>query len=165
MFEEDAAHFHRLHKEVCDRHDPAFYPRFKRQCDDYFLLPHRGERRGVGGIFFDRLNDRDPGGLLAFVRECAEAFAPAYLPIIRARKDAPFTEAQKRWQQLRRGRYVEFNLVHDRGTTFGFRMGGRTESILMSLPLAARWEYDHHPEIGSPEARSLEVLKNPRDWI
>jgi coproporphyrinogen III oxidase len=164
LFEEDAAHFHRVHKEACDRYDASLYPRLKRACDEYFYLPHRGERRGVGGIFFDRLNGDDPEGLFAFVRGCADAFVPAYLPLVEARKDAPFTAAQRRWQEMRRGRYVEFNLVYDRGTLFGFKTGGRAESILMSLPLVARWEYDHQPEPGGPEARLVEVLRTPREW-
>ncbi len=165
LFEEDARHFHRVHKEACDRHDPEFYPRFKKWCDEYFYIPHREECRGVGGIFFDDLHDRDPGTLFAFSKECAEAFVPAYVPLVEKRKDAEYTEAQERWRMLRRGRYVEFNLVYDRGTTFGLRTGGRIESILMSLPLHARWEYDVQPEPGSEEAKIAEVLKNPRDWI
>src|SRR5262245_7251567 len=165
LFAADVAHFHRVYKDVCDRYDRGYYPRFKRWCDDYFLLPHRGERRGVGGIYFDRLTGPDPQHLFAFVRACAEAFLLAYLPILGARKDLPFTERHERWQQLRRGRYVEFNLIHDRGTAFGFKSGGRAESVLMSLPLTARWEYGHRPEPGSPEAECLEVLRHPREWI
>lgn len=165
LFDEDAAHFHRLHKEACDKHDPAFYPRFKKWCDEYFFIRHRGETRGVGGIFFDDLNDRDPDLLFAFAKDASAAFVPAYVPLVEKRKDMPFSEEQKRWQQLRRGRYVEFNLVYDRGTTFGLKTGGRIESILMTLPLTARWEYDHHPEPGSEEARLLEVLKSPREWV
>ncbi|HVG95592.1 MAG TPA: oxygen-dependent coproporphyrinogen oxidase [Chloroflexota bacterium] len=164
LFEEDAAHFHRAHKAACDRYDATLYPRLKRACDEYFFLPHRGERRGVGGIFFDRLTGDDREGLFALVRDCADAFVPAYLPVVAARKDAPFTAAQRRWQGLRRGRYVEFNLVYDRGTLFGFKTGGRAESILMSLPLVARWEYDHQPGPGSPEALLVEVLRTPREW-
>ncbi len=165
LFDEDAVHFHRIHKEACDRNDPAYYPRFKRWCDEYFRVAHRGETRGVGGIFFDDLNGPDPEPLFRFVSDCAAAFVPAYVPLVERRKDLPFTDAQKRWQQLRRGRYVEFNLVYDRGTTFGLRTGGRIESILMSLPLTARWEYDHHPEPGSEEARLLGVLRTPREWL
>ncbi len=165
LIDEDVVHFHRMHKEACDQHDLSFYPRFKRWCDEYFYIAHRGESRGVGGIFFDRLNDRDPEALFAFVTSCAEAFIPAYLPIVERRKDIPFTLAHKRWQQLRRGRYVEFNLIYDRGTSFGLKTGGRVESILMSLPLVARWEYDYHPIPGSQEARTLQVLKSPREWL
>jgi coproporphyrinogen III oxidase len=161
---EDVSHFHRVYKAVCDRHNPAYYPHFKRWCDDYFLLPHRGERRGVGGIFFDRLAGPDPEQPFACVRACAEAMLPAYLPIVRARWEMPFTERHKRWQQLRRGRYVEFNLLHDRGTAFGFKSGGRVESVLMSLPLTARWEYGHQPAPGSPEAECLDLLRHPREW-
>ena len=144
--------------------DPTFYPRFKQWCDEYFYLPHRGECRGVGGIFFDHLNDRGPEALLAFVASCAASLIPAYLPIVRKRKDMPFTEAHQRRQRLRRGRYVEFNLLYDRGTTFGLRSGGRVESILMSLPLMACWEYSYLPAPGSDEARLMEVLRNPRNW-
>lgn len=165
LFDEDAAHFHRTHKEACDKHDPAFYPRFKKWCDEYFFIKHRGESRGIGGIFFDDLHDRDPERIFAFSSECAAAFVPSYVPLVERRKDLPFTEEHKRWQQLRRGRYVEFNLVYDRGTIFGLKTGGRIESILMSLPLTARWEYDHHPAEGSEEARLLDVLKNPKDWV
>jgi len=165
LFEEDAAHFHRIHKEACDRHDPTYYPRFKRACDEYFYIPHRGESRGVGGIFFDDLHDRSPDEHLSFVTSCAQAFLPSYLPILERRKDLPFTDENKAWQQVRRGRYVEFNLVYDRGTTFGLRTGGRIESILMSLPLTARWEYDHQAEPGSEEEKLVQVLKEHREWL
>jgi len=165
LIESDAAHFHRTLKDACDRHDPAFYPRFKKTCDDYFYLPHRGERRGIGGIFFDHLNGRAPEFYLAFVTDCARAFVPSYFPLIEQRKDMPFSPEQKAWQQLRRGRYVEFNLVYDRGTTFGLKTGGRVESILMSLPRTAAWEYDHQPLAGSPEALTIETLKHPREWV
>jgi coproporphyrinogen III oxidase len=164
LFAEDAAHFHRVHKDVCDRFDPAFYGTAKARCDEYFRLPHRGESRGVGGIFFDRLNGRDPEELLALVSDCAAAFLPAYLPVVQRRKDLPYTDEQRRWQLLRRGRYAEFNLVCDRGTAFGLRTDGRTESILMSLPPLARWEYGHEPRAGSAEARLLDVLRYPRSW-
>jgi coproporphyrinogen III oxidase len=165
LFDEDAVHFHRVHKQVCDQHCASFYPRFKQWCDEYFHIAHRGERRGVGGIFFDNLNDRRPETLLAFVASCAQAFIPAYLPIVERRKDMPFNEVHKQWQQLRRGRYVEFNLTYDRGTLFGLKTGGRTESILMSLPMMARWEYDFQPTPGSEEARTVEVLRSPREWV
>jgi coproporphyrinogen III oxidase len=165
LFVDDVKHFHRVHKEACDRHDPAFYPKFKAWCDQYFVIAHRGERRGVGGIFFDDLNDREPEKLLAFVRDCAQAFTTAYVPLVEKRCRMPFTDQQKAWQQLRRGRYVEFNLVYDRGTLFGLRTNGRIESILMSLPLTARWEYDAAPEAGSPESELTEVLRTPRDWL
>ena len=168
LFEDDAVHFHGHLKDACDRTDPGFYPRFKAWCDRYFVLPHRGESRGVGGIFFDDLEPdetHDIEALHGFAADCAAAFVPSYLPIVERRHMLPFGEEQRRWQQLRRGRYVEFNLVWDRGTTFGLRTDARTESVLMSLPLTARWEYDHHPEPGSPEAQMLQVLREPRDWL
>lgn len=146
LFPEDVSHFHGAYKAVCDRHDPAFYPKFKQWADDYFVIKHRrdeegnGERRGLGGIFFDDLNDRPAEQLLAFAGDAASAVVPSYLPLVARRKDEPFSEAQRQWQQLRRGRYVEFNLVYDRGTTFGLKTGGRIESILMSLPLTCRFE-------------------------
>jgi len=160
LFEDDARHFHGTLKAACDRHDPAYWPRFKRWCDDYFLIAHRGERRGLGGFFFDDLSDALP-----FVDDCAAALVPAYLPIAERRKDLPFTEEHRRWQQLRRGRYVEFNLVYDRGTTFGLKTNARVDAVLMSLPLTARWEVGHEPEPGGEEARLLEVLRTPRDWV
>ncbi len=164
LFSDDAAHFHQTLKAAADRTDPSFYPRFKAWCDEYFFIPHRGEARGVGGVFYDDLADRDADALLAFQTDMAGCFVEAYRPIIERRKDSPFTGANKAWQQLRRGRYVEFNLVWDRGTTFGLKTGARTESVLMSLPLTARWEYDHVPSPESPEGQMLEVLKNPREW-
>lgn len=163
--EEDLKHFHGTYKAVCDRHDPEFYPKFKKWADDYFLIKHRGERRGMGGIFFDDLNDRDPEKILEFCKDAADSVIPSYGPIIEKHKDDPFTMEQKKWQQLRRGRYVEFNLVYDRGTVFGLKTGGRTESILMSLPETASWLYDHRPEPGSPEAEFLEAARKPRDWV
>ncbi|MEO1482818.1 MAG: oxygen-dependent coproporphyrinogen oxidase [Myxococcota bacterium] len=165
LFDEDAVHFHQVHKDACERHDSEFYPRFKKWCDEYFFIKHRGEARGIGGIFFDDLHDRDPDALFAFSKECAEAFVPAYVPLVERRKHMSFSEEHQRWRELRRGRYVEFNLVYDRGTTFGLRTGGRIESILMSLPLHARWEYDVRPETGSEEARITQVLREPRDWV
>ncbi|HLV60343.1 MAG TPA: oxygen-dependent coproporphyrinogen oxidase [Fredinandcohnia sp.] len=160
--EEDVLHFHRTLKEACDRHDPTHYPRFKKWCDEYFTIPHRKQMRGVGGIFFDDLPATEEN--FAFVRDAGEAFLPAYLPIVERRRNAPFGEEERRWQLLRRGRYVEFNLVYDRGTTFGLRSGGRIESILMSLPTLARWEYDHRPRPGSREERALAFFQ-PRDWF
>lgn len=165
VIQEDAIHFHRVHKEACDLYDPDFYPRFKKWCDDYFYIAHREERRGIGGIFFDNLSDRDKGQLFQFVTSCAQAFVPAYLPIVRRRKDLPFTEVQKHWQGLRRGRYVEFNLVYDRGTSFGLRTAGRTESILMSLPLVGCWDESGPPSVDGPETKTLEVLRHPQNWI
>nr|XP_004248412.1 coproporphyrinogen-III oxidase 1, chloroplastic [Solanum lycopersicum] len=165
IFEEDVKHFHSVQKGACDKFDASFYPRFKKWCDDYFYIKHRDERRGLGGIFFDDLNDYDQEMLLSFSTECANSVIPAYIPIIEKRKDTPFTDEHKAWQQLRRGRYVEFNLVYDRGTTFGLKTGGRIESILVSLPLSARWEYDHQPVEGSEEWKLLDACINPKEWI
>jgi coproporphyrinogen III oxidase len=163
-YREDAVHFHRVWKQVCDRHQPvADYPRFKKWCDEYFFLPHRGEARGVGGIFFDYL-ERDQDKTWAFVRDCGDSFLETYLPIAKRRRDEPYTIAQRAFQEFRRGRYVEFNLLYDRGTIFGLKTGGRIESILMSLPPVARWLYDFHPKAGSREAELLGFLK-PRDWL
>ncbi len=163
LYDEDAVHFHRTLKAACDKHDPTYYPRFKAECDRYFFLPHRGEARGVGGLFFENMGG-DLEREFDFVRDAGRAFIPAYLPIAERRKDTPFTEAQRFWQEVRRGRYVEFNLVYDRGTIFGLETRGRTESILMSLPPRVRWRYDHHPDAGTEEARLVEVLRQPRDW-
>ncbi|GAA5860578.1 hypothetical protein JCM8547_000345 [Rhodosporidiobolus lusitaniae] len=168
LYEEDAKHFHGLFKAACDKHDASYYPRFKKWCDEYFYIPHRQETRGVGGIFFDDLSDRDPETIFKFVRDCSNVYLPAYYPIVEKRKDQPFTEAEKRWQQLRRGRYVEFNLVYDRGTKFGLAMKEpRTESILMSLPLTSRWEYE--PEVGTVEGtgekKLIDILKKPVEWV
>ncbi|HET8733362.1 MAG TPA: oxygen-dependent coproporphyrinogen oxidase [Anaeromyxobacteraceae bacterium] len=163
LFEEDAAAFHRELRDACERHLPGAYPDMKRACDAYFHLPHRGEHRGVGGIFFEDLGG-EPWKELAFVEDVGEAFPRAWLPILERRGDLPWGERERTWQEIRRGRYVEFNLLHDRGTVFGLETGGRTESILMSLPPRVRWRYDHHPEPGSPEARLLEVIRTPRDW-
>jgi coproporphyrinogen III oxidase len=164
LFDDDAAHFHRAHREVCDRFDNSYYPRFKKWCDDYFFIVHRGERRGIGGIFFDNLNDHDAETLLTFSKQCAGAFIPAYLPIVERRCRVPFTTEQERWRQLRAGRYIEFNLLYERGTTFGLKSGGRPSSILRGLPRQARWEYQQQPAAGSLEARMLEVLSHPREW-
>jgi len=164
LFEEDVKHFHGTYKEACDRHDPEFYGKFKKWADEYFYIKHRGETRGLGGIFFDDLNDRDPETIFAFSKDCLDSVVPAYVPLVAKHKDDEFTQQQKEWQQMRRGRYVEFNLVYDRGTVFGLKTGGRIESILMSLPETARWEYSHVPAEGSPEADIMDAFKNPRDW-
>ncbi|KAK5108920.1 hypothetical protein LTR62_007722 [Meristemomyces frigidus] len=168
LFDEDVIHFHKSIKDACDAHDKTYYSRFKKWCDEYFYVKHRGESRGVGGIFFDDLDEteKDQESLFAFVQSCLGAFLPSYLPIVEKRKDLPYTEKEKQWQQLRRGRYVEFNLVHDRGTAFGLNTpGARIESILMSLPLTARWQYQHEPEKGSREERMVSVLKKPVEWL
>lgn len=159
---DDVVHFHRTLKEACDRHDPSYYPRFKKWCDEYFTIAHRGEMRGVGGIFFDELPASE--ATFAFVRDAAGAFLPSYVPIARRREGTPWNEREREWQLVRRGRYVEFNLVYDRGTIFGLRTGGRIESILMSLPPLARWIYDHHPVPGSAEEQALSMYQ-PRDWV
>ncbi len=165
LYEEDARHFHASLKRACDVHDRSYYPRFKSWCDEYFFLRHRGEARGIGGIFFDDLNHRPAAELFPFVRSCAQSFNAAYGPILARRKEQPFTEEQKHWQLLRRGRYVEFNLIYDRGTQFGLQTGARVESVLMSLPESARWEYAYEPPPGGEEARLVEVLRRPRDWV
>ncbi|XP_025891637.1 oxygen-dependent coproporphyrinogen-III oxidase, mitochondrial [Nothoprocta perdicaria] len=163
---EDAVHFHKTLKEACDKHDPKLYPKYKKWCDDYFYIKHRGERRGIGGIFFDDVDSPSKEEVFQFVQSCAKAIVPCYVPIVKKHRHDPFTPEEKLWQQLRRGRYVEFNLVYDRGTKFGLATpGSRIESILMSLPLTARWEYMHTPPENSREAEILEVLRNPKDWV
>lgn len=162
-FREDVTHFHRTLKEACDKHDMSFYPKYKKWCDEYFYIKHRQQMRGAGGIFFDYLTE-DLEKTFAFVRDTGEAFLPSYLPIAERRKDLPFGEREREFQLLRRGRYVEFNLVYDRGTTFGLQTNGRTESILMSLPTLAKWVYDYQPEPNSPEAEAWEFYL-PQDWI
>jgi coproporphyrinogen III oxidase len=163
LFEEDCVAFHRALRELCERHLPGRHPELKRAADAYFFLPHRGEHRGVGGIFFDGLSDDLPHAL-AFARELPRVFVLAWLEILARRRAAPYGEAERRWQEIRRGRYVEFNLVHDRGTLFGLETRGRTESVLMSLPPRVRWPYDHRPAAGTREAALLEVLRRPREW-
>jgi coproporphyrinogen III oxidase len=162
LYEDDARHFHQTLKDVCDRHDEGFYPRFKAWCDDYFNVKHRGERRGLGGIFFDDLNDRDRDEVFAFVSDALAAFVPGYAPILERRHATPFTDKDKEWQAVRRGRYVEFNLVWDRGTHFGLRTNARVESVLMSLPLTARWEYCHEPP--AQHEGLMDALRTPRSW-
>jgi len=160
---EDVEHFHRTWKTACDAHDPAYYPRFKQWCDDYFFLPHRNETRGVGGIFFDYLQ-ADPEADFAFVQRCGDAFLSAYLPILERRRNDPHGERERQFQLYRRGRYVEFNLLYDRGTIFGLKTDGRVESILMSLPPLVRWAYDAKFEAGTEEAELVDWLR-PRDWL
>jgi coproporphyrinogen III oxidase len=190
-FAEDAKHLHATLKAACDKHHPEYYPTFKRWCDEYFYLKHRNETRGVGGIFFDYQDGMgeiyrgpDPAGpaaahsrsvgtppertwsdLFGMVNDCAYSFLPAYLPIVDRRKDTPYGERERDFQLYRRGRYVEFNLVYDRGTIFGLQTNGRTESILMSLPPLVRWEYGYQPEPGSPEAQLYETFLKPQDWV
>lgn len=164
--EEDAFHFHNTLKEACDKHHSQYYPDFKKWCDRYFYIRHRGETRGIGGIFFDDLDSPSQEEAFSFVKSCAQTVVPCYLPIVYKHLDDPFTPEEKDWQQVRRGRYVEFNLVYDRGVKFGLATpGSRIESILMSLPLTARWEYMHEPAKDTQEAAVLEVLRNPREWV
>ncbi|MGZ3852638.1 MAG: oxygen-dependent coproporphyrinogen oxidase [Flavisolibacter sp.] len=169
LFEEDAQHFHQTYKDVCDQFDPSLYLKFKQVCDDYFVNTHRGsERRGIGGIFYDHQRAdgvHDVDYWMNFGKACGDAFIPAYLPIVERRKNTPFTVAHKHWQEIRRGRYVEFNLVHDRGTLFGLKTNGRTESILMSLPPTVRFEYNYQAEPGSEEDKLLQVCLHPKDWV
>ena len=168
LFEEDAQHFHQTCKTACDKHDPEFYPQYKKRCDEYFYNSHRGEARGLGGLFFDYLKATDERSMqdwYNFVTEVGDSFLTAYAPILEKRKDLAYGEKERDWQEVRRGRYVEFNLVHDKGTLFGLKTNGRIESILMSLPPAVQWRYDHHPEPGSPEAQLVNVLENPKDWV
>lgn len=165
LFEEDMKHFHGTYKDILDKHEVADYEKYKKWADEYFMIKHRGERRGLGGIFFDDQNHGDPEDHFACSTECLNNVCNAYVPIVEKRKDSEFTQQQKEWQLMRRGRYVEFNLVYDRGTVFGLKTGGRIESILMSLPETARWQYDHTPEPGSPEAEIMDCFKNPRDWV
>ncbi|WP_338441571.1 oxygen-dependent coproporphyrinogen oxidase [Synechococcus elongatus IITB4] len=191
-FAEDAKHFHSSFKATCDRHNPHFYDVFKLWCDEYFFLKHRGETRGIGGIFFDYQDGRGdlynkgpapsgPAGqkaaevgivpdldwekLFAFAQDCGRTFLPAYGPIVERRKDTPWGDRERQFQLYRRGRYVEFNLVYDRGTIFGLQTNGRTESILMSLPPLVRWEYMYQPEAGSREQELYDVFLKPQDWV
>ncbi len=189
-FAEDAAHFHYTLKQACDAHDPEYYPVFKPWCDEYFYLKHRQEMRGIGGIFFDYQDGQgqlyrgpDPKSaaaitsdrvgipasrnweeLFAFVQDCGKAFLPAYTPIVKRRQSMESGDRERNFQLYRRGRYVEFNLVYDRGTIFGLQTNGRTESILMSLPPLVRWEYGYQPEPNTPEAELYQVFLKPQDW-
>jgi coproporphyrinogen III oxidase len=161
---EDVIHFHKTWKAVCDRHAPLVdFAEMKRACDEYFFLPHRQEARGVGGIFFD-YRSGDLERWFAFVKDAGAAFLPSYVPIVERRKGDPYGDRERRFQEYRRGRYVEFNLLYDRGTVFGLRTGGRVESILMSLPPTVRYWYDHHPDPGSKEAELTEYWLQPKDW-
>ena len=190
-FAEDAVHFHQTFKASCDRHHQEYYPVFKRWCDEYFYIKHREENRGIGGIFFDYQDGQgelyrgpDPEGkagqyssklgaieprtwedLFAFVQDCGNAFLPAYTPIAKERRQIDYGERERNFQLYRRGRYVEFNLVYDRGTIFGLQTKGRIESILMSLPPLVRWEYCYHPEPNTPEAELYDIFLKPQDWV
>ncbi len=168
LFEEDAIHFHKTCKKACDAHDPTFYPQYKKRCDEYFYNAHRNEARGIGGLFFDYLKETPEKSLndwYQFVTEVGDSFLEAYLPIVEKRMKMPYTELHRNWQEIRRGRYVEFNLVHDKGTLFGLKTNGRIESILMSLPPHVQWQYNHRPEKGSEEEKLVKVLQSPRDWV
>jgi coproporphyrinogen III oxidase len=163
--EDDMKHFHGTYKDICDKHDPNYYAEFKAWADRYFVIQHRNETRGLGGIFFDDQNDREADTIFEFSKECANSVVKAYGPIVEKHKDDAYTQEEKEWQLMRRGRYVEFNLVYDRGTVFGLKTGGRIESILMSLPETARWEYNKIPEPGSKEADFIDACRHPREWI
>ncbi len=169
LFDVDAAHFHKTYKDVCDGFDAGFYPEMKKTCDDYFVNTHRGnERRGIGGIFYDHKRPGEKHDLdfwMSFGKACGDAFIPAYVPIVEKRKGSSYTAANKHWQEIRRGRYVEFNLVHDRGTLFGLKTNGRIESILMSLPPTVRFEYNYQPEPGSEEDKLLQACLIPKEWV
>jgi coproporphyrinogen III oxidase len=169
LFDEDAIHFHQTLKDVCDHFDKSYFPAFKKHCDEYFVNKHRNnESRGIGGIFFDYLrpgNEYTAEELLHFSISCSESFLPAYLPIVEKRKWTPYDGSHKYWQEIRRGRYVEFNLIHDRGTLFGLKTNGRTESILMSLPPTVRFDYDYHPQPGSEEDKLFQVCLHPKNWL
>lgn len=168
LFDEDATHFHQVCKTSCDVHDPTFYPKYKARCDEYFYNAHRNEGRGIGGLFFDYLKATDERSMkdwFNFVTQVGDSFLEAYVPIVEKRKGLAFAKAEKDWQEIRRGRYVEFNLVHDKGTLFGLKTNGRIESILMSLPPKVQWVYDHHPSPGSEEERLLTILKQPVNWV
>lgn len=168
IVEEDARWFHQQLQTACNAHDATYYPRFKKWADDYFYIKHRQETRGVGGIFFDRLQGEgaaEKEELFGFVQEVGRSFAPIYTRLLAKNKDLPYGEKEEAWQRLRRGRYVEFNLVWDKGTKFGLDTNGRTESILMSLPPLAAWEYNLTPEAGSPEAHTLSLLKKDINWL
>jgi coproporphyrinogen III oxidase len=164
-FEEDSVHWHRTARAACEPSGADYYPRFKKWCDEYFFLKHRNEMRGVGGLFFDDLHEPDFGHCFGFIQSVGDHFLPAYLPIVQKRKDTPYGERERDFQLYRRGRYVEFNLVYDRGTLFGLQSGGRTESILMSLPPLVKWRYNWRPDPGTPEARLYDEFLKPRDWL
>ena len=165
--EEDAKHFHCTLKDVCDKHHVTYYNEFKKWADEYFFIPHRNETRGIGGIFFDHLraNEFSIEERFSFVKDVGSSFAPIYTSLMNKNKFLPYSEKEKQWQYMRRGRYVEFNLVYDRGTKFGLKTNGRAESILMSLPPQANWAYNYQAEKGSAEEKTLNYLKKGVDWI
>ncbi len=169
LFEEDAKHFHQTFKIAIEPFGDGLYNEYKKNCDEYFINKHRNnEARGIGGVFYDYLrpeNEEDTERLFTFQQANGNCFINAYLPIVKKRKDIPFGEKEKHWQQIRRGRYIEFNLLHDKGTTFGLKTNGRTESILMSLPPTVRFEYNYQPQPGSEEDKLLQVCLHPREWI
>jgi coproporphyrinogen III oxidase len=164
-YREDCRHWHQVAHDACAPFGDEVYPRFRDWCDDYFYLRHRGEPRGIGGLFFDDLNAWDFDTCFAFMRAVGDSYLSAYLPIVQRRRDTPYGERERQFQLYRRGRYVEFNLVFDRGTLFGLQSDGRTEAILMSLPPLVRWEYDYRPEPGSPEAELTEYYLQRRNWL
>jgi coproporphyrinogen III oxidase len=168
LFEDDAVHFHQTQKAACDTFDASLYPKFKSACDNYFYNHHRKEARGIGGLFFDYLRGNesfDAQFWFNFTTSVGKVFVDSYLPIVQQRKNNAFNEQQKYWQEIRRGRYVEFNLIHDKGTLFGLKTNGRIESILMSLPPTVRWDYNFQPEKNSPEEKLLSALCAPKDWV
>jgi len=168
LFNEDAVHFHTVCKNVCDQYQEEFYPNFKKNCDDYFWNSHRNEARGIGGLFFDYLKQTDEFSIqdrYDFVTAVGNSFLESYVPIVEKRKNMTYEKSHKNWQEIRRGRYVEFNLVHDRGTLFGLKTKGRIESILMSLPPLVQWKYNYSPKEDSEEQKLIDVLTNPIDWV
>jgi coproporphyrinogen III oxidase len=168
LFDEDAIHFHQICKNACDANNPNFYPKYKKQCDAYFWNSHRNEARGIGGLFFDYCKETEETSMqdwFNFVTTVGDSFLEAYVSIVQRRKDLKYTDDQRNWQEIRRGRYVEFNLVHDKGTLFGLKTNGRIESILMSLPPHVQWVYDHNPEPNSEEEKLLNVLQLPKEWL
>lgn len=165
LYEEDAVAWHQAARDAVQPHGDDLYPRFKQWCDEYFWLKHRNEARGIGGLFFDDYNDGGADAAFAMLRDAGESFMPAYRSIVERRREQEWTEQERQFQLYRRGRYVEFNLAWDRGTLFGLQSGGRTESILMSLPPLVRWEYGYEPEAGTKEAKLYTVLREPREWV
>ena len=168
LFDEDAVHFHQVCKKACDKHHPDFYPKYKKACDEYFWNAHRNEARGIGGLFFDYLKETEEFSMqdrYNFVTQVGDSFLNSYLPIVNRRKEITYTQEHRNWQEVRRGRYVEFNLVHDRGTLFGLKTNGRIESILMSLPPHVQWVYNQQPEEGTQENKLVETLQNPKEWV